>query len=69
MSTAGFEPTIQANERPQTNFLERAATGTGPFFTPFLSILGLYRSHSRLLDSKPGVSIEAIVDLSTPSLE
>ena len=29
MSTVGFEPTISAGERPQTNALDRAATGTG----------------------------------------
>jgi len=26
---AGFEPTISAGERPQTNALDRAATGIG----------------------------------------
>ena len=29
MPPAGFEPTIQAGERPQTYALDRAATGTG----------------------------------------
>ena len=29
MPLAGFEPTISANERPQTYALDRAATGTG----------------------------------------
>ena len=29
MPTVGFEPTISAGERPQTYFLDRAATGTG----------------------------------------
>ena len=29
MSTVGFEPTISADERPQTHALDRAATGTG----------------------------------------
>jgi len=29
MPTVGFEPTISANERPQTYALDRAATGTG----------------------------------------
>jgi hypothetical protein len=29
MPPAGFEPTIPANERPQTHALDRAATGIG----------------------------------------
>jgi hypothetical protein len=29
MPPGGFEPTISACERPQTNALDRAATGTG----------------------------------------
>ena len=29
MSPVGFEPTISADERPQTHALDRAATGTG----------------------------------------
>jgi hypothetical protein len=29
MPTAGFEPTIPASERPQTNPLDRAATAIG----------------------------------------
>ena len=29
MPPVGFEPTISANERPQTHALDRAATGTG----------------------------------------
>ena len=29
MPPVGFEPTISAGERPQTNALDRAATGTG----------------------------------------
>ena len=29
MPPVGFEPTISAGERPQTNVLDRAATGTG----------------------------------------
>ena len=29
MSPVGFEPTILADERPQTDALDRAATGTG----------------------------------------
>ena len=29
MPLAGFEPTISADERPQTYALDRAATGTG----------------------------------------
>jgi len=29
MLTMGFEPTISVGERPQTCFLDRAATGTG----------------------------------------
>jgi hypothetical protein len=29
MPLVGFEPTISANERPQTNALDRAATGIG----------------------------------------
>jgi len=29
MAPVGFEPTISASERPQTDTLDRAATGTG----------------------------------------
>jgi hypothetical protein len=29
MPSVGFEPTISAGERPQTNALDHAATGTG----------------------------------------
>jgi hypothetical protein len=29
MIPVGFEPTISKNERPQTDALDRAATGTG----------------------------------------
>ena len=29
MRPAGFEPTFSAGERPQTYFLDRAATGIG----------------------------------------
>ena len=29
MPTGGFEPTISAGERPKTNALDRAVTGTG----------------------------------------
>jgi len=35
MPRAGFDPTIPANERPQTHTLDRAATGIG-----YLSLLG-----------------------------
>ena len=31
MPPVGFEPTISAGERPQTNALDRAATGTGTY--------------------------------------
>ena len=31
MPAAEFEPTIPAGERPQTNSLDRADTGTGTF--------------------------------------
>ena len=31
MLPVGFEPTISADERPQTYALDRAATGTGTF--------------------------------------
>jgi len=31
MPPVGFEPTISADERPQTYVLDRAATGTGNF--------------------------------------
>ena len=30
MLPAGFEPAILASERPQTDVLDRSATGTGP---------------------------------------
>ena len=33
MPPVGFEPTIAAGERPQTYALDRAATGTGLYFT------------------------------------
>jgi len=34
MLPVGFEPTISADERPQTHALDRAATGTDiPFYT------------------------------------
>ena len=33
MLPVGFEPTISTGERPQTYVLDRAATGTGYFFT------------------------------------
>ena len=33
MPPVGFEPTISADERPQTYALDHAATGTGIFFT------------------------------------
>ena len=29
MPPVGFEPTVSADERPQTRALDRAATGTG----------------------------------------
>ena len=32
MPPAGFEPTISADERPQTHALDRAATGTGDLY-------------------------------------
>ena len=31
MPPVGFEPTVSAGERPQTDGLDRAATGTGKF--------------------------------------
>jgi hypothetical protein len=31
MPLVGFEPTVSAGERPKTNVLDRAATGTGAF--------------------------------------
>jgi hypothetical protein len=40
MLPAEFEPAIPANERPQTNALDRAATGIGgssPYSTPIIS--------------------------------
>jgi hypothetical protein len=32
MPPAGFQPTIQASERPQTHALDRPATGIGVLF-------------------------------------
>ena len=32
MPRVGFEPTISADERPQTHALDRAATGTGNLY-------------------------------------
>ena len=40
MPPVGFEPTISANERPQTYTLDRAATGTGNFYR--LQILKIF---------------------------
>ena len=37
MSWVGFEPTIPASERPQTDALERAATGTGLYLYYIIS--------------------------------
>ena len=36
MPPVGFEPTISAGERPQTNALDRAATGTGDVVVRFV---------------------------------
>ena len=33
MSSVGFEPTISAGELPQTYALDRAATGTGKYYS------------------------------------
>jgi len=33
MPPAGFEPTISANERPQTKALDRSATGIGIYLS------------------------------------
>jgi hypothetical protein len=45
MGPAGFEPTIPASERPQTQALDRAATGIGVIRSPDRPALGkqLYR--------------------------
>jgi len=37
MPPVGFEPTISAGERPQTNALDRAATGTGNLIFEYVS--------------------------------
>ena len=44
MPPAGFEPTIPANERPQTYALDRVATetGTGRHWSPYLTIWLMY---------------------------
>ena len=39
MPPVGFEPTISAGERTQTFALERAATGTGLFFSIYYKIV------------------------------
>ena len=39
MSPAAFEPTIPASERPQTNALDRAATGIGFLYELFINKL------------------------------
>jgi len=33
MLSAGFEPTMQASERPETHALDRAVTGIGLVYT------------------------------------
>ena len=35
MPSVGFEPTISSGERPQTYALDRAATGTGSYYSDF----------------------------------
>jgi hypothetical protein len=37
MPPVGFEPTISAGERPQTNALDRATTRTGQYSMPYSS--------------------------------
>jgi hypothetical protein len=40
MPTAGFEPAIPASERPQTQAIDRAATGIGDLYqSPYISLL------------------------------
>ena len=46
MPPVGFEPTISAGERPQTNVLNSAATGTG-FNTEYIYILQSTRKHQQ----------------------
>ena len=41
MPPAGFEPTIPANDRPQTHALDRAVTGTGNAVTSRAKIFSL----------------------------
>jgi len=43
MPPVGFEPTISANERPQTHVIDRAATGTGGDF--LLNTWNIYFFH------------------------
>ena len=42
MPTAGFEPTVSAGERQQTDVLDRAATGTGEDIAYLLTYLLTY---------------------------
>jgi len=39
MAPVGFEPTISAGERPQTHFLDRAATGTGANYNYIVKLM------------------------------
>jgi hypothetical protein len=41
MTSVGFEPEIPASERPQTNALDRAATGIG-YVKVYLSLIKHY---------------------------
>jgi len=49
MPPVGFEPTISAGERPQTNALDRAATGTGIMMIMMVIIQELWRNVLGLL--------------------
>ena len=45
MPPVGFEHTISAGERPQTYALDRAATGTGKFYTHYAFSHSQHRLH------------------------
>jgi hypothetical protein len=46
MPPVGFEPTISADQRPQTYALDGAATGTGAFFNHSSFYISLYINYS-----------------------
>ena len=59
MRPVGFEPTISAGERPQTDALDRAATGTGTKYGyPCIFLLVYFNS---LLEGVPTSKLQSFV--------